>query len=151
VTRFRRAVRATLSEAQKAQRRAKRAENKAVEQARIAALLKAFLRAGVPLAGFVRQHPFYGLHKTSHPWYFDLADVGKKVAVEIDGGGYSGRPCPLCKQRPGGRHSRGDRESERRKLNEAQALGWKTFSFSGTAVDRRVAECAELIRVVYQQ
>lgn len=148
--RTRQAVRVPLSEAQKAQRRAKRAENKAIEQARTAALLRALQRAGVPLVHFERQVPFYGLTKTAHPWYFDIADKSNRVAIEIDGGGYAGKPCPLCGQRPGGRHNRGDRERERRKLNEAQAMGWRIFAFSGTAVDRHPDECADLVRMVYR-
>jgi very-short-patch-repair endonuclease len=50
-------------------------------------------------------------------WRFDFAWPAQRVAVECDGGTYSG-----------GRHTRGDgyrRDAE--KLNAAAALGWRVF------------------------
>jgi len=50
-------------------------------------------------------------------WRFDFAWPAQRVAVECDGGTYSG-----------GRHTRGDgyrRDAE--KLNAASALGWRVF------------------------
>lgn len=138
-----------ITAAQKAVRKAKRERNAAIEQGRTSALLRGLQSAGIRIENFARQVKFYGLHKTAHPWKFDLADAQYLVAIEIDGGGYAGKPCPLCGQRPGGRHSRGDRDSERAKLNEAQAMGWRVLSFSGTAIDRRLDECVTVILAVY--
>jgi len=50
-------------------------------------------------------------------WRFDLAMPGKMIAVEIDGGTWTG-----------GRHVRGDGyERDCRKLNAATALGWAVY------------------------
>jgi very-short-patch-repair endonuclease len=50
----------------------------------------------------------------SRRWRFDLALMGPKVALEIDGGGWVG-----------GRHHREQgRRSDNEKANEAQRLGW---------------------------
>lgn len=131
--------------AQKAVQKAKCERSTATQQARVAAFLRALVKLDVDLTGFVRELPFYG-DKTSHPWRFDLAELRRKVVIEIDGGGWGGSPCPVCGERPGGRHSRGDRERERLKLNSAAALGWVVLSFSGTSIDRRVSECAVLVK-----
>lgn len=137
-------VKVPRTDAQKAIAKAKRAVNVAKEQERLASLLGALKRYGVGLAYLVRGHPFLG-PKKSHPWKFDLADTKLKIAIEIDGGSYGGKPCPACGERPGGRHSRGDREGERMKLNCAVAWGWAVLSFSTKQIDRDVNGCAELI------
>ncbi len=58
-----------------------------------------------------------------HPtrrWRFDLAFVSQRLAVEIDGGLYTG-----------GRHSRGQgRERDLEKLAEALCLGWRVLVVS---------------------
>ncbi len=89
-----------------------------------------------------------------HPkrkWRFDFACEPARVAVEIEGGTWAGRPCPVCKQRGGGRHNRAAgfaRDCE--KYREAAFLGWLVFRFPSeqvTAVNvRRLAEfCRERI------
>lgn len=142
-------VRKPLTDAQKAVRQAQRTVNLAKQQATRTQLLKALRAAGVPLQDWTAEHDFYG-DKKSHPWRFDLAEPRLKIAVEIDGGSWAGKPCPLCGQRPGGRHSHGAREAERLKLNTAQAFGWAVLSFTQTAVERRADECADLIARTYR-
>lgn len=51
-------------------------------------------------------------------WRFDFAFVAERVAVEFDGGQWVAN---------GGRHNR---DSDRAKLNEAAALGWRVLRFS---------------------
>jgi len=62
-----------------------------------------------------------------HPdrkWRFDFAFVTEKLAVEIEGGIYSG-----------GRHTRGDGfEKDCEKYNSAVLLGWKILRFSTQSV-----------------
>jgi very-short-patch-repair endonuclease len=58
----------------------------------------------------VREHRFHHTRK----WRFDLALVGKRVGVEIDGGSFKS-----------GRHSRGaGQRSDMEKYGEALKLGW---------------------------
>jgi very-short-patch-repair endonuclease len=51
-------------------------------------------------------------------WRFDFAFVAERVAVEMDGGQWVAN---------GGRHNR---DSDRDKLNQAAALGWRVLRFS---------------------
>ena len=58
-------------------------------------------------------------------WKFDFAWPDKKIAIEIDGGIWSG-----------GRHVRGKGfEMDCEKLNKAVSLGWKVYRFSGSMVN----------------
>lgn len=69
-----------------------------------------------------------GLHRTFqkeykfHPtrkWRFDFADPDNKVAVEIDGGVFSG-----------GRHTRGSGfRADCEKINAAAVLGWRVLRY----------------------
>ncbi len=68
-------------------------------------------------------------------WRFDFADTKAKIAVEIEGGVWSG-----------GRHTRGKGFGEDCvKYNRAQELGWTVFRYttamviSGAAIDQIVA------------
>lgn len=110
-------------DAQKSARQRKRDSQKE----RYTDLLLGDLRmAGLPAP--VREHRFHPVRR----WRFDLCWIneGIKLAVEIDGGGYSNPiKCPRCGantgHRAGGRHHRGigyERDCE--KLAEAASLGW---------------------------
>ena len=63
-----------------------------------------------------------------HPprrWRFDFAFLGLGIAVEVDGGVYSG-----------GRHTRGSGfEKDCEKLNQAALLGWRVLRFTGAMVN----------------
>lgn len=69
----------------------------------------------------------------SRRWRFDFAWPDARVAVEIDGGQWA---------RGGGRHNR---DSDREKLNEAAALGWRVLRFSGQMIDRDPAGCVDAL------
>lgn len=62
-----------------------------------------------------------------HPtrrWKFDFAFPDRMIAVEIEGGIWTG-----------GRHSRGvGMQADMEKYNEAQRLGWSIFRFDGDSV-----------------
>lgn len=62
----------------------------------------------------ISEYKFYNLRR----WRFDFAWPNKKVAIEIDGGGFSFG---------GGKHMQ-PRDLE--KLNTAAALGWKVYRFT---------------------
>jgi hypothetical protein len=126
-------------------KRANRRKGIATAQGRVAALLRALSAAGVKVDGFAREFPFFG-PKDANPWRFDLAHPELRIAIEIDGGNWAGKPCRLCGQRSGGRHSHGAREKERLKLNTATAYGWRVLTFSGESIDRRTEECAALVQ-----
>lgn len=147
-----RTAKAVRTESQKAVQRAKRRVSKAREQEVITLLLRALRDAGLPVADLARgrEHPYLGPFKKSHPFKLDLADTNKKIVIEIDGGGWSGTPCPLCGMRPGGRHNHGDRERERLKLNSLAAEGWLVLSFSTTAIERKIGQCVYLVREAYR-
>jgi very-short-patch-repair endonuclease len=77
---------------------------------------------------FVREHRFH----PSREWRFDFADLGARVAIEVDGGTHNG-----------GRHVRGTGFAEdRRKRNEAVRLGWRVLEFDARMV--RSGEAAEV-------
>ena len=72
------------------------------------------------LFGFVREHRFH----PDRRWRFDFAWEGLKVAVEIEGGVWSG-----------GRHTRGSGfEADCEKYNEAARLGWAVYRFTGKMI-----------------
>lgn len=63
-----------------------------------------------------REHRFHKERK----WRFDFAIPSAKLAVEIEGGTWSG-----------GRHTRGSGyQADLEKYNTALAMGWKVFRFS---------------------
>jgi len=65
---------------------------------------------------FVREHRFHPERR----WRFDFADVQNKIAVEIDGGAFSG-----------GRHTRGGGfVADCEKINAAIVLGWRVFRYA---------------------
>lgn len=71
------------------------------------------------------EHRFHGERK----WRFDFAWLEKKIAVEVEGGVYSG-----------GRHVRGKGfEDDAIKYNQAQMLGWRVFRYSTGQVKRGLA------------
>ncbi len=62
-------------------------------------------------------------------WAFDLAWVDAKIALEIEGGAFAGKPCPECGQRPSGRHNRGAGfRKDREKYGEAFCRGWRVLT-----------------------
>lgn len=71
-------------------------------------------------------------------WRFDCAWPTERVAVEIDGGQWVAN---------GGRHNR---DSDREKLNNAAAMGWRVLRFSTQQVDRDPGGCVELLRRALQ-
>ncbi|OFX05203.1 MAG: hypothetical protein A3E78_09205 [Alphaproteobacteria bacterium RIFCSPHIGHO2_12_FULL_63_12] len=57
---------------------------------------------------------------TGRKWRFDFALVGLKIALEVEGGVWSG-----------GRHTRGaGYESDCEKYNAATAMGWRVLRFT---------------------
>lgn len=80
----------------------------------------AFQLAAMKLPSAHREYRFHDKRK----WRFDFAWPEKKVAVEIEGGVWTG-----------GRHTRGAgfiKDTE--KYNTAALLGWKVLRFHGEAV-----------------
>lgn len=85
----------------------------------VASLLRQIASAGLPVP--VQEHRFHATRR----WRFDLAWPGRMIAVEVDGGVWSG-----------GRHTRGAGFSEDcRKLNAATLLGWRVLRFTGADLD----------------
>lgn len=73
----------------------------------------------------VREHLFASRIRN---WAFDLAWVELKIAIEIEGGVFGGKPCPTCGQRVGGRHNRGATfRNDTMKYNEAAIRGWRVL------------------------
>lgn len=96
----------------------------------VASLLRQIASAGLPAP--VQEHRFHATRR----WRFDLAWPDLMIAVEVDGGVWSG-----------GRHTRGAGfVADCEKVNEATAMGWRVFRFptphvsDGSAVEmlRRV-------------
>lgn len=97
--------------------------------------LVASLRRRIALEGLpepTTEHRFHSARK----WRFDLAWPERMIAVEVDGGVWSG-----------GRHTRGAGfVADCEKVNEATAMGWRVFRFptphvsdgSAIAILRRV-------------
>ena len=73
----------------------------------------------------VRELKFHPIRK----WRFDFSWPDKMIAVEIEGGTWSG-----------GRHTTGAGfESDCEKYNEATALGWAVYRFTGSMIKSGVA------------
>jgi hypothetical protein len=73
---------------------------------------------------------------TKQAWRFDLAWKPQRVALEIDGGAYSG-----------GRHVRGKGfEQDCEKLNEALLEGWRPFRVTPQQIERDPARVEETLR-----
>jgi very-short-patch-repair endonuclease len=75
-------------------------------------------------------------HRFAPPrkWRFDRAWLDQRVAVELDGGQW---------MPGGGRHNR---DSDREKLNEAAARGWRVLRFSGEMLEHNPQRCLEQLR-----
>ena len=84
--------------------------------------------------GYQTEYLFHPTRK----WRFDYAWPTERVAVEIDGGQWVAN---------GGRHNR---DSDREKLNQAAAQGWRVLRFSTQQVDRDPGGCVELLRRALQ-
>lgn len=79
----------------------------------VASLLRQIASAGLPAP--VQEHRFHATRR----WRFDLAWPDRMIAVEVDGGVWSG-----------GRHTRGAGfVGDCEKANEATAMGWRVFRF----------------------
>jgi hypothetical protein len=81
-----------------------------------------------------REHVF---HPSRH-WRFDFAWPEAKVAVEIDGGTWTG-----------GAHSRGKGQAnDAEKANAAACMGWVVLRWTSDMVEREagIAEAVELVR-----
>lgn len=102
----------------------KRRKARQGESPLVASLLRQIASAGLPAP--VQEHRFHPIRK----WRFDLAWPERMIAVEVDGGVWSG-----------GRHTRGAGfVADCEKTNEATAMGWRVFRFptprvsDGTAI-----------------
>lgn len=72
------------------------------------------------IKSYTREHRF---HKTRR-WRFDFAFVDRKIAIEVEGGIWSG-----------GRHVRpAGFEGDCEKYNEATILGWKIYRLTPTMI-----------------
>lgn len=79
----------------------------------VASLMRQIAADGIPAP--VQEHRFHPVRK----WRFDLAWPDRMIAVEVDGGVWSG-----------GRHTRGAGFiADCKKINEATAMGWRVFRF----------------------
>lgn len=73
---------------------------------------------------FVREYRF----DEARRWRFDFAMPERKIAIEVDGGVFSG-----------GRHTTGKGfEADLEKLNRAVTLGWRVLRYSTGMVQRGV-------------
>jgi very-short-patch-repair endonuclease len=77
----------------------------------------------------VRQHQFAPPRKFS----FDFAWPDRRVAVEIEGGQFTKRPCPQCGAMipVGGGHQGSRFQSDVEKYNLAAAFQWRVLRFTG--------------------
>lgn len=77
-----------------------------------------------------------------HPqrmWRFDFANVDRKIAVEIEGGIWSG-----------GSHTRGKGfEEDCEKYNEANILGWRVYRFTAGMLDR--GDITQVIKMAFSR
>ena len=90
-----------------------------VERSQLEILFESQLNM-VKIGGYVTEHRFHPVRK----WRFDFAWLDKSIAVEIEGGTWSR-----------GRHTRGSGfELDCEKYNEAAAIGWTVFRFTGKMV-----------------
>lgn len=76
------------------------------------------------------EHRFHPIRR----WRFDFAFPAAKVAVEVDGGQWTAR---------GGRHAT---DSDREKLNQAAAMGWRVLRFSPDMLRKDPLGCAAVVR-----
>ncbi len=78
-----------------------------------------------------KEYRFYARRK----WRFDRAWPGKMVAVEIEGGVYSG-----------GRHTRGKGfEDDCEKYNMAASLGWCVIRITAGMMDRQPQQIVDMV------
>lgn len=71
----------------------------------------------------VREHQFIGNRK----WRFDFANIQTRIAIEIEGGTWSG-----------GRHTRGSGYAKDcEKYNAATALGWRVFRLTSDMINTK--------------
>lgn len=80
--------------------------------------------------GIPEPHPEFKFHPT-RKWRFDLAWPDHKIALEIEGGIWTG-----------GRHSRGGIGflKDMEKYNEAGKLGWRIFRCTPTEFKKGIAQ-----------
>lgn len=70
----------------------------------------------------VREYRFY----SDRLWRFDFAYPDRKIAIEVEGGTWTG-----------GRHTRGRGfEGDCEKYNTAELLGWRVFRFTTGMIER---------------
>lgn len=113
---------------------------------------------GDSISGAQKEYRFHPIRR----WKFDIAFPSRKVAVEIDGGGF-GRPvvCQRCLQtvkrktakgktvivREGGRHNTGTgANADNEKFNAAAMLGWRVLRFTTSALARNMGAAINTIR-----
>ena len=83
------------------------------------------------LGSYYREYQFAPPRK----WRFDFAWEADKVAVELEGGAWSG-----------GRHTRGAGfEDDCEKYNEATRLGWRVLRFTGSMLERDPVGCIYIV------
>lgn len=112
----------------------KKARQAAARHSLEAAMLLS-LRALKLTGGMTTQHAFHPTRK----WRFDFAWPDAKLALEVDGGTFSG-----------GRHTRGKGfEEDCIKLNEAAKLGWFVLRATGRLVKN--ASVAADVGIMLQQ
>lgn len=98
----------------------------------VASLLRQIASAGLPAP--VQEHRFHATRR----WRFDIAWPDRMIAVEVDGGVWSG-----------GRHTRGAGfVADCEKCNEATAMGWRVFRFPTPHVSDGTA--ISVLRSVFQ-
>ena len=88
----------------------------------------------VGLHGFYAEHRFHPGRK----WRFDFAFIDQKVAIEVEGGTWSG-----------GRHTRGSGfEKDCEKYNQAAIDGWLVLRYTSTMIKsgKAVAQIEEVIK-----